>query len=501
MPLTPKERVSEIVIKVQPTGKTRKKTDFTESYTANIYIPYARAMNEYLLESSELDSLPKFIRRSPYPERDNITVFRRRDVELCAIGKWGKLENIQLEKEQRKAYEKESHAGLFPLRYAQKQYRQEHADGTQEKPYIFTPPSPPPTVDISADGKGPAASKASLFQHGSGRVVLYAIAINTANCLLKFAAWLFTGSHSMFSEFIHSLADTANQLILAAGIRQSLKQADTEHPYGWATFRNVSSLISGFGIFCVGAGLSYYHGIMGFIDPSTPTDSYFWALAILGGSFISEGATLLVAMNEIRQSCKVAKMPFLQYVFTGRDPSTNVVLLEDLGAVIGVSIAATCISLTHYTGNPLPDAIGSLLIGTLLGGVASFIIYTNTMTLVGRSIPIEKKQEMMRELESDRMIRTLHDVKATDIGGRFVRFKAEVDFDGREITRYYLEQQVDLEKALQEMQSMTTLEDAESFLLKHGESIIDTLGGEVDRIEKNLKKKHPEIRHCDLEQL
>ena len=39
-------------------------------------------------------------------------------------------------------------------------------------------------------------------------------------------------------------------------------------------------------------------------------------------------------------------------------------------------------------------------------------------------------------------------MKATDIGGRSVRFKAEVDFDGREITRYYLEQQ-DLEKMLQ----------------------------------------------------
>lgn len=70
-------------------------------------------------------------------------------------------------------------------------------------------------------------------------------------------------------------------------------------------------------------------------------------------------------------------------VFRGRDPSTNVVFLEDMAAVLGVSIAAMCISLTHLTGNPLPDAIGSLLIGSLLGGVASFIIYTNTMALVG----------------------------------------------------------------------------------------------------------------------
>jgi len=72
-------------------------------------------------------------------------------------------------------------------------------------------------------------------------------------------------------------------------------------------------------------------------------------------------------------------------VYYSRDPSTNVVLLEDFAAVLGLMIAATCISITHYTGNPLPDAVGSLLIGTLLGGVASFIIYTNTMSLVGRS--------------------------------------------------------------------------------------------------------------------
>lgn len=46
------------------------------------------------------------------------------------------------------------------------------------------------------------------------------------------------------------------------------------------------------------------------------------------------------------------------------------------------------------------------------------------------------------------LFRTIHDVKATDVGGRQVRFKAEVDFDGQEITRKYLEQQ-DLEKMLQ----------------------------------------------------
>ena len=51
--------------------------------------------------------------------------------------------------------------------------------------------------------------------------------------------------------------------------------------YGWASFRNVSSLISGVSIFCVGAGLSVYHGIMGLINPSEVT-SLYWVRTTTG---------------------------------------------------------------------------------------------------------------------------------------------------------------------------------------------------------------------------
>lgn len=59
--------------------------------------------------------------------------------------------------------------------------------------------------------------------------------------------------------------------------------------------------------------------------------------------------------------------------------------------------------LTSYLGNPMFDAIGSLLVGGLLGGVASFIIYTNVAALVGQSIPQENLDRINAELESDIM--------------------------------------------------------------------------------------------------
>jgi len=98
------------------------------------------------------------------------------------------------------------------------------------------------------------------------------------------------------------------------------------------------------------------------------------------------------------------------------------------------------------------------------------------------------------------MIRAIHDVKATDLGNNIVRYKAEVDIDGRQLTRHYLDT-VDLENLLEEMKKLQNIEDLEALMLKHGENIVDLIGAEIDRIEKELKRKHPELRHVDLEVL
>uniref|UniRef100_T1JLQ2 Cation efflux protein transmembrane domain-containing protein n=1 Tax=Strigamia maritima TaxID=126957 RepID=T1JLQ2_STRMM len=247
----------------------------------------------------------------------------------------------------------------------------------------------------------------SLFR-GTGRVVLTAITINACNFALKLLAWMYTGSHSLFSEAIHSFADTVNQLILAYGIHKSIQAADYDHPinyysYGYMNMRYVASLISGVGIFCFGTGISIYHGIHGLIYPE-PSSSLYWAFFILGGSLVSEGgidyhnyylresetntfillATLLVAFNAIRKGAKNTEMSIKDYILRAQDPLVNVVLLEDFAAVLGVSIAAICMGLSSLYESTIPDAVGSILIGGLLGVVAAVIINTNTTALVGR---------------------------------------------------------------------------------------------------------------------
>ncbi|XP_076071167.1 proton-coupled zinc antiporter SLC30A9, mitochondrial-like [Mytilus galloprovincialis] len=470
--------------KEQKIVKIRMKKPIDHKYVENIYIEPGRAMVEYLIVLRELNEIPKYTRRSPYGSGKSLTVYKRKDIEELAIKKYGSLEKLQEEK-------------LLRMRQLQMRYRKFPFSEAYYKDYIdrhyFYYDKKP---EQPAEDQKEANYKWTWT--GTGQVVVSSICVNFFNVIIKGFAWAFTGSYSMFSEMIHSAADTLNQIILGIGLYQSFKKPDSDHPYGYSNLRHVSSLISGVGIFCIGTGFSVYHGIQGLLHPQE-MGLNIWALGTLVGSLVSEGATLYLAASQTRKSAQKQGIQFWKYVWRGYDPNTTVVLLEDLAAVSGVVIASGCIGLTWYTGNPLYDSVGSIVIGGLLAAVAGVIIKTNSAALLIRSIPLEKKDEISKDLEQDRMIRSLHDVKATEMGGQW-KFKAEVDFDGREIARAYL-YKLDMEQLLKEMQDLQTSTDAEEFMLKHGQQLIDSLGEEIDRIEKLLKSKYPEIRHVDLEAL
>lgn len=361
-----------------------------------------------------------------------------------------------------------------------------HQRTSPAKRAIFPASYQPYVRELQAGNLGISGDEQEQLR-SSGRVVWGAVIINGANFLAKTTAWLYTGSHSMFAEAVHSLADTANQLILAVGIRKSLQGPTADHPYGYHPMRYIAPLISGVGIFCVGCGLSIYHGFEAlFTTKPELFISPMWAYGILGFSLLTESTTLIIAIQALRSGASRSKLKIRDYIAYNSDPGVIVVLLEDIAAVLGIGIAATCMALSSYYNTHVFDACGSLVIGSLLGGVATFIIKKNTVALVGKSIPRATLNNINRIIEKDVLIRAIHDVKATDLGNGVVRYKAEVDVDGRELTRKYLEK-IDLKELLEDVRDIKSEKDAEAFVLAHGEGVVDILGAEVDRIEKELR--------------
>ena len=75
------------------------------------------------------------------------------------------------------------------------------------------------------------------------------------------------GSASMVSEAVHSLTDTLNQAVLLYGMRESKRAPNVQHPYGYKSMKHITALISGVGIFCLGAGVSIWHGLSTLYQP------------------------------------------------------------------------------------------------------------------------------------------------------------------------------------------------------------------------------------------
>ncbi|XP_057294314.1 proton-coupled zinc antiporter SLC30A9, mitochondrial-like [Hydractinia symbiolongicarpus] len=458
--------------------------DYNVVYTKNTFISASRALSDYLLTPEDLEGMRKTFVRTAYNDSNEPPdyCYLKLDVEKRALERWGSMEALRREcGRRREALEagERYRKGLSSLIGHLKKTVKDQTKKEEENKLF-----------------GSRAQR-ELMVKGSAKVVLYAIASNLTVTFIKFGAYFYTGSASMLSEAIHSLADAANQMLLGVGIWQSIKKPSPDHPYGWSKSRYIYSLISGCGIFFLGCGFSVYHGISELFTP-TNLESLYTAYGVLGISFAVESLTMGLALKQVIKSANESGVSLSEYVTRGRDPNAVAVLLEDSAALIGIIIAATSIGLTNYTGNAIFDAVGSISIGALLGIVAVFLIQRNADSLVGRSIHPDRLRQIINVLENDIMIRSLHDVKATDMGADTVRFKAEVNFDGRELTRVHLNR-LDMDVVLQEMRKINTPEHVEQFMLEHGEQIIDVLGSQVDRIERNLKKHSPEVRHVDLE--
>lgn len=330
------------------------------------------------------------------------------------------------------------------------------------------------------------------------RAIGAAIIGNAGVTCAKLLGWGATGSAALLSEAFHSLADLGNQVMLGIGLQQSLRQADPLRPYGYGFEQYVWAMISGVSTFILGAGASVYHGVNLLMHP-TELESLPTAFAVLGAAGILESYTLSVAWSEMKGEANKLGMSPWRYITEGPDPLNPAVLLEDSVAVIGVGVAAGAIGLTHITGNPAYDAIGSITVGTMMGAVALFIINRNR-TFLGGTVP-RRANEVVAMLLQDEMVLSVQDVKSVMVGPAEARFKAEIHFNPQLLSEKYLSAHNNLEEACKSCQAVSSEQDAKLIFERYSSFLLATLSMEVDRLEHLISSAYPEFKYIDLEVL
>ena len=264
------------------------------------------------------------------------------------------------------------------------------------------------------------------MDHGSRRAIIAAFLANLGIALSKFLAFAVTGAASMLAEAIHSLADTGNQGLLMFGGKRSLRPADEVHQFGYGTLRYFWAFVVALVLFSVGGLFAIFEGIEKLIHPHELEDPRV-AIVVLLVSVALESFSLRTALRESKSE-RHGKSIY-QFVRRTKIPELAVVVLEDIGALVGLTFALVGIALASALDEPRWDAAGSLAIGVLLVVIAIVLAIEMASLLVGEAAAPEVVDRIRSILGEHPEVTRVIALRTQHVGPDDIMVNTKLEFD------------------------------------------------------------------------
>lgn len=272
---------------------------------------------------------------------------------------------------------------------------------------------------------------------GGNKAIIAALSANLTIAALKFIAYLLTRSSSMLAEAIHSVADSGNQVLLLIGGKRAARRASASHPFGYGRDRYIYAFIVSIVLFSVGGLFALYEAYHKWQDPH-PIEGFWWwlPLAVLAGAIIAESFSLRTA---VRESNHVrGTTGWVEFVRRSKSPELPVILLEDVGALLGLVFALIGVSLTLLTGNGVWDAAGTAMIGLLLVAIAAVLAIETKSLLLGEAATRQHIRMIEDAIAADNETQVIH-LKTMHLGPEELLVAAKISVgrsdSGQEIAR------------------------------------------------------------------
>jgi len=231
------------------------------------------------------------------------------------------------------------------------------------------------------------------------RAFLYvSLAVDLLIAVSKFVAAAITGSSSMIAEGIHSVIDAISQLMLIWGVRRSRRLPDAERPFGYGKELYFWSFMVSLVIFILGGCISFYEGLMRLKRPEI-TGSPALTYSVLGIAFVFNMVSLYTALKAFNK--QRGHVPFFKSVLESKDPPTFIVLLGDVGDLLGLIVAFVGVYLGRLLQNPYYDGIASMLIGLIMIAISLLLVRESKSLLMGESTSKKNMRKIVALVETD----------------------------------------------------------------------------------------------------
>ena len=230
----------------------------------------------------------------------------------------------------------------------------------------------------------------------------------------------------MFSEGVHSVVDSGNQLLLLYGVKRSKKPADSNHPFGYGKELYFWSFVVAILIFGLGAGICFYEGTHKISSPQPVTNPII-NYTVLGLAIIIEGWTCWVAATEFKKS--KGDLGWVKAIRRSKDPALFTVLFEDTAALLGLLVALIALTLSEYLNLPVLDAVASLIISFILAVTAGLLAFECKGLLTGEGAGEEVVTGINQIIDESQGIKHVNEVLTLHLGPEDILLNVSLDFE------------------------------------------------------------------------
>lgn len=263
---------------------------------------------------------------------------------------------------------------------------------------------------------------------GGTRAIIAALLANLGIAATKFLAFLLTGSSSMLAESIHSVADSGNQALLLLGSRRARRAPTEQHPFGYGRARYVYAFIVSIVLFSIGGLFALYEAYHKYVEQREHPggiDSWQWVpVAVLVIAVTLESFSFRTAIKESNHIR--GRTSWVRFVRHAKAPELPVVLLEDLGALLGLIFALFGVAMTLITDNGYWDAAGTALIGLLLVAIATILGMETKSLLLGEGAEREDVEAIARAITGGPEVERIIHMKTLYLGPEELLVAAKV---------------------------------------------------------------------------
>ena len=179
-------------------------------------------------------------------------------------------------------------------------------------------------------------------------------------------------------------------------------------------------------LFSVGAAFAVFEGIRKVRQPHH-LEEIGWGVAILVFAILLETWSFRTAVVAARP--ERGNLTWRQFVLRTRNPELAVILLEDAGALLGLIIALSAIGLSSVTNDPRWDGVGTILIGLLLGAIATVLAREMKSLLLGESAGETDRSAIVEAITSTPGVASLVHLRTQHLGPDEILVGARVAFD------------------------------------------------------------------------